>query len=121
LDALEMASGDPTRREAAWWEYGTREQAGQDVTGVVHHSDAGSQLRFKGSWQHLEPGGVVDHEESVCVESGEAGADGVSGASPGERPGCSTPVLDRDREGSVDRGRGGDVRRVGPGGIAGVP
>ncbi len=40
LDALEMASGDPTRREAAWWEYGTREQAGQDVTGVVHHSDA---------------------------------------------------------------------------------
>ncbi len=40
LDALEMASGDPTRREAAWWEYGTRQRAGQSVTGVVHHSDA---------------------------------------------------------------------------------
>ncbi len=49
LDALEMA---------LW----TRERAGQTaegrLEGLIHHSDAGAQLRFKGSSQHLERGGV---------------------------------------------------------------
>ncbi|MFC8502629.1 IS3 family transposase, partial [Pedococcus sp. NPDC057267] len=45
LDALEMA---------LW----VRQRAGQDVTGVVHHSDAGSQGGLKRSSQHLDRGGV---------------------------------------------------------------
>ena len=39
LDALDMG---------LW----ARQRAGQDVTGLIHHSDRGVQLRFKGSWQH---------------------------------------------------------------------
>jgi len=46
LDALEMA---------LW----VRDRAGQDVTGVVHHSDAGSQGEFKGSLQHRVVEGIV--------------------------------------------------------------
>ena len=46
LDALEMA---------LW----TRERAGQEVDGVVHHSDAGVQGGFNWSSQHLDDGGVV--------------------------------------------------------------
>jgi len=46
LDALEMA---------IW----TREQAGvTDLTGLVHHTDAGSQGEIKRSSQHLDDGGV---------------------------------------------------------------
>ncbi len=45
LDALEMA---------LW----IRERACQDVTGLVHHCDAGSQGGFNWSSQHLEFGGV---------------------------------------------------------------
>ena len=45
LDALEMA---------LW----VRSRAGQDVTGVVHHSDAGSQGGFNRLSQHLDHGGV---------------------------------------------------------------
>jgi transposase InsO family protein len=46
LDALEMA---------IW----TREQAGvTDLTGLVHHTDAGSQGGFNWSSQHLDRGGV---------------------------------------------------------------
>jgi len=45
LDALEM-------------ELWTRDRAGQDVTGVIQHSDAGSQGGFNRSSQHLDYGGV---------------------------------------------------------------
>ncbi|MBR7741831.1 DDE-type integrase/transposase/recombinase [Phycicoccus sp. BSK3Z-2] len=45
LDALEMA---------LW----IRDRAGADVTGVVHHSDAGSQGGFNWSSQHLDVGGA---------------------------------------------------------------
>ena len=45
LDALEMA---------LW----IRDRAGQDVTGVIQHSDAGSQGGFNRSSQHLDSGGV---------------------------------------------------------------
>lgn len=45
LDALEMA---------LW----VRGRAGQDIHGVIHHSDAGSQGEFNRSSQHLECGGV---------------------------------------------------------------
>ena len=46
LDALEMA---------LW----NRARAGQSVTGLVHHSDAGSQGGFQWSSQHLDGGGVL--------------------------------------------------------------
>jgi putative transposase len=43
LDALEMALG-------------TRSRAGADVSGVIHHSDAGSQLRLVSAiWPHAFP------------------------------------------------------------------
>jgi putative transposase len=45
LDALEMA---------LW----TRARTGEDLTGLVHHSDAGSQGGFNWSSQHLDDGGV---------------------------------------------------------------
>ena len=48
LDAIE---------QAIW----TRQQEGVlDLKDVVHHSDRGSQLRFKGSWQHRLFGLRVD-------------------------------------------------------------
>jgi putative transposase len=46
LDALEMALY-------------TRTRSGDDIAGVVHHSDAGSQLGFKGSSQRRLVGGTV--------------------------------------------------------------
>ncbi len=46
LDALDMAL----------WHRG---RAGHDVTGLVHHSDAGSQGGFKWSSQHLDGRGVT--------------------------------------------------------------
>ncbi len=46
LDALDMAL----------WHRG---RAGHDVTGLVHHSDAGSQGGFQRSSQHLDDGGVL--------------------------------------------------------------
>jgi putative transposase len=45
LDALEMALDLRARRD-------------EDITGLVHHSDAGSQGGFKWSSQHLDDGGV---------------------------------------------------------------
>ncbi|WP_375342174.1 hypothetical protein [Curtobacterium sp. MCBD17_028] len=45
LDALEMALR-------------VRDRAGEDITGVVQHSDAGSQGGFNWSSQHLNRGGV---------------------------------------------------------------
>jgi putative transposase len=47
LDALEMGI----------WQ---RRRTGHDLQGLVHHSDAGSQLRFKGSSQHRLVGATVD-------------------------------------------------------------
>jgi putative transposase len=43
-----------TLEHAIW----TRRQAGVDLTGLVHHTDAGSQGGFNWSSQHLDHGGV---------------------------------------------------------------
>jgi putative transposase len=60
LDALEMA---------LW----VRSRAGQDVTGVVHHSDAGSQGGFQWSSQHLDDGGVFwVHDSKAPGWAGQA-------------------------------------------------
>jgi putative transposase len=47
LDALEMGI----------WQ---RRHTGHDLQGLIHHSDAGSQLRFKGWSQHRLVGATVD-------------------------------------------------------------
>jgi putative transposase len=47
LDALEMGI----------WQ---RRRTGHDLHGLVHHSDAGSQLRFNGSSQHRLVEATVD-------------------------------------------------------------
>jgi putative transposase len=55
LDALEMG---------LW----TRRRAGQDTTGLVHHSDRGVQGGFNWSSQHLDHGGVRwDDRGSSCL------------------------------------------------------
>jgi hypothetical protein len=54
LDALEMA---------LW----TRASAGQDIDGLVHHSDAGSQGGINRSSQHLDP---VRHPAARCRRTG---------------------------------------------------
>jgi len=51
LDALEMG---------LW----ARRRAGQDVTGLVHHSDRGVQGGFQRSSQHLDGGGVLGWDGS---------------------------------------------------------
>ncbi len=78
LDALDMAL----------WHRG---RAGHDVTGLVHHSDAGSQGGFKWSSQHLDGRGV---SQLGCC------ATGVQVGSPnGHRRGC--------RSGAAATGRAG--------------
>jgi putative transposase len=51
-----------------------RARTGHDVTGVVHHSDAGSEGGFKGSSQHLDDGGVLDDSTQAarCRQSAPA-------------------------------------------------
>jgi putative transposase len=86
LDALEMA---------LW----TRERAGHEVTGVIQHSDAGSQGGFKRSSQHPAQEGCVDGTAGGMddYEDGAAG-DAVAGTTSGSE-GRRASVLDQDRRG----------------------
>ena len=52
LDALEMA---------LW----IRDREGEDITGVIQHSDAGSQGEFNWSSQHLDRGGVQQWRQRI--------------------------------------------------------
>ncbi len=67
LDALEMA---------LW----TRARTGEDVGGLVHHSDAGSQGGFKWSSQHLDLGGADGQACRVDDGVDRAVADEVAGS-----------------------------------------
>jgi putative transposase len=67
LDALEMAL----------WARGR--QGVSDVTGLVHHSDAGSQGGFNRSSQHLDHGGVDGQASWMDEGIDRAGADEVAG------------------------------------------
>ena len=68
LDALEMA---------LW----VRERAGQDVDGLIHHSDAGSQGEFQGSSQHLDGGGgLYGMAEGSDYTAHRTAGDAVAGA-----------------------------------------
>jgi putative transposase len=74
--------------------------------GLIHHSDRGVQGGFKRSSQHLD-GGVRDgHAEAAF---GSVGARRVALAGPARGGAARGPaaVLDGDRGGAVQRGRGG--------------
>jgi hypothetical protein len=70
LDALEMA---------LW----VRRRVGQDVAGVVHHSDAGSQGGFNWSSQHLDHGGVRFGTASEGVAGSAGGRASAVGCGSG--------------------------------------
>lgn len=70
LDALDMGLG-------------ARQRAGQDVTGLTHHSDRGVQGGFDRSSQHLGLGGVNGQARGMD--------DGVDGAVGDEVAGKASP------------------------------
>jgi putative transposase len=75
LDALE---------QALW----TRRRDGRDLTGLIHHTDAGSQGGFNRSSQHLDSGGVDGQAGWVDDGADRALGDevaGCAGASAGGR------------------------------------
>jgi putative transposase len=81
-------------------------QRRQPPPGLTHHSDRGVQGGFKRSSQHLD-GGVRDgHAEAAF---GSVGARRVALAGPARGGAARGPaaVLDGDRGGAVQRGRGG--------------
>jgi hypothetical protein len=90
LDALEMA---------LW----TRERAGHTtdgrLEGLIRHSDAGSQLGFKGSSQHPGRGGCCGSTTSTRTGfgAGGTGSDAVAGSAAGESERCAATVLAADR------------------------
>jgi len=92
LDALEMSIF-------------TREQEGiTDLTGLIHHTDAGSQGGFNWSSQHLDDGGVDGQASWVDEGVDGKGSDEVAGeAVASSRRGA--PVLARDPEGADQRER----------------
>lgn len=86
LDALDMG---------LW----ARSRAGQDVTGLIHHSDRGVQGVFNRSSQHLDQEVGCGASSGGCGSGGAAEAE-VAGA-PGSSAGGRAGVLGEDRRGSV--------------------
>jgi putative transposase len=115
LDAFRQALHTRHRADATW-----------TTTGLVHHSDAGSQGGFKWSSQHLQRRGVhVVNEEVVRSPaagcgSGDPAPVAVSG-SPAAISGCGAGVLAVDRPGRLVGGGCGRGGRVDAGGFAVVP
>jgi putative transposase len=92
-----------------------RDHAGMPVAAgeLVHHSDAGSQLGFKGSSQRSSQEEPSDGRTEV--RSGGAGGDALAGSSVGGSSGASAAVLGGDRPRRGERGRGRRGRCVGRG------
>jgi putative transposase len=92
------------------------------VSGLIHHSDAGSQAGFNWSSQHLDYlevwGGV---REAAVGGSCVSGADALAGATDGGLAGGQSPVLEGDRCRGDDRGRRGPNGRVLAGWVPLVP
>jgi putative transposase len=92
-----------------------------DLTGLVHHTDAGSQGGFNWSSQHPDEKGCVDGTASGMDDDGDGAAgDAVAGQAAGP-PRCGALVLGEDRGGADQRGRRCRVRCVGTGRFAMVP
>jgi len=82
-----------------------------DVSGVIFHSDRGSQGGFNRSSQHLVFGGVDGSASRVDAGVDGQVADEVAGGA-GASTGGGTPVLAGDRQGVARRGGGSRGRRV---------
>jgi putative transposase len=68
--------------EIAIWTRGR--QSVHDLTGLVHHTDAGAQGEFNRSSQHLERvGGCCGAGQGVCGDSGGSAAASVTGPAAG--------------------------------------
>ena len=103
LDALE---------QALW----TRRQEGvNDLSGLVAHSDAGSQGGLNRSSQHLPMVEVLDGATSAAGGPGGTAGDAVAGAAAAA-PGGGAGVLATRRAGGEHGGRGAGGGGVGPGG-----
>jgi putative transposase len=98
LDALEMG---------IW----TRRRAGRDVSGLVHHSDKGSQGGLNRSSQHPVITEVFDGATSAAGGPGFAARDALTGPADA-RPACGARVLALDRAGKAHGGRRARGRRV---------
>ncbi|WP_240800365.1 IS3 family transposase [Streptomyces sp. ICN441] len=104
LDALEMAQ----------W----RRRIKQD-SGLIHHSDRGSQGGFNWSSQHLtDLGGCCGTRTSSCSTSGRPSTVAVTGAPAGKPDTREAAVLAKDRRGGVQRGRRHRLRCVAAAGAA---
>jgi len=90
------------------------------TTGLVHHSDAGSQGEINRSSQHLDYMEVFDGSSSTGCRSCGTSDDAVAGAAV-SRASCGAGVLAADRRRDWQRGRRGRCRRVRPGRIEVVP
>jgi len=84
------------------------------ATGLVHHSDAGSQGGLNRSSQRLDLGGVDGQTSRVDEGADGPVADEVAGSSF-PATGCRAAFLARGRQGIVKRGSGSGGRRVGRG------
>ncbi len=71
--------------------------------GVIHHSDQGCQLGFKGSSQHLAKGSCDGEEKVSSIRLGVASTDNVTRPADGRPARASTAVLGGDRPRLVKR------------------
>jgi putative transposase len=102
LDALE---------QALW----TRAAEGvPDLTGLVHHNDAGSQGGLNRWSQHLVIQEVCDGASAAGSRSCGSAGDALAGSAV-PAAACRAAVLASDRRGLDQRGRRGCSRRVGAG------
>ena len=90
------------------------------TTGLVHHSDAGSQGGFNRSSQHLDYKEVFDGSSTTGCRSCRKASDEIAW-SPVSAAACGAGVLAPDRRRDGQRGRRGRCRRVSPGRVAVVP
>ncbi len=97
-----------------------RKEGVKDLTGLVHHNDAGSQGRFNRSPQHPDYGGVNGQASWMDEGANGKGADEVAWEAVAS-PGCGAVVLARDRQGTDQRGSRNRGRRVAGGGQSLVP
>ncbi len=108
LDALEMALDLRARRD-------------EDITGLVHHSDAGSQGGFNWSSQHSSGRSCDGQGAGMGVAADWTAGDAFAGSSACRATGASGAVLGCDRSRCADGGGGRGGGGVGAGCFPVVP
>lgn len=96
---------------------------GGDVSGVIMHTDRGSQGGFNRSSQHLDHGGCEDGDNEGATAGGPAlsRTDSIAGPADGRMARRSRPILVGDLPRCEDRGRGDRSWRLGACGVSMVP